>query len=181
MKVVFQTDLENGEYIGETPAQPDPLAPGNFLIPAGAYEDAPTLQQTDGKAIVRGGGGWQLVDDFRGETVYNLTTGDPLEIEILGPIPNGFSKDPRPYAPQFPQFTALEMLDLFTEEEQLTVVEATMSVPVVKLWYDRMMAATFVTYEDGRVEAGLAALIQAGLLTEQRKSEIVAAMQPEHA
>lgn len=78
----------------------------------------------------------------------------------------------------YPQFTALEMLDLFTEPEQLAVVSATMAVPAVKLWYDRLIAATFVTYEDPRTEGGLQALVDAGLLTALRKSEIVAAMQP---
>lgn len=87
---------------------------------------------------------------------------------------------PRPPAPVvYPQFTALEMLDLFTEAEQLAVVSATMVEPAVKLWYDRLIAATFVTYEDPRTEGGLQALVDAELLTPQRKAEIVAAMQPE--
>lgn len=83
-----------------------------------------------------------------------------------------------PAPPVYPQFTALQMLDLFTEAEQLAVVEATMSVPAVKLWYDRMIAATFVTYEDPRTEGGLQALVDAELITAQRKADIVAAMQP---
>lgn len=82
---------------------------------------------------------------------------------------------PKPY----PQFTPLQLLDLFTEPEQLAVVGATMSVPAVKLWYDRLIAATFVTHEDPRTESGLQALVDAELLTPQRKSEIVAAMQPQ--
>ena len=77
----------------------------------------------------------------------------------------------------YPQFTPLEMLDLFTEDEQLAVVGATMSIPAVKLWYDRLIAATFVTYEDPRTEGGLQALVDAGLLTPERKAEIAAAMQ----
>src|SRR5690606_35624173 len=52
--------------------------------------------------------------------------------------------DPTPPPPQYPRFSALEMLDLFTEAEQLAVVSATMSVPAVKLWYDRLIAATYV-------------------------------------
>lgn len=86
---------------------------------------------------------------------------------------------PPPKEPIYPQFTALEMLDLFTEAEQLAVVGATMVEPAVKLWYDRLIAATFVTYEDPRTEGGLQALVDAELLTPQRKAEIVAAMQPE--
>lgn len=83
-----------------------------------------------------------------------------------------------PPEPEYPQFTALEMLDLFTEAEQLAVVEATMTIPAVKLWYDRLIAATFVTYADPRTEGGLQALVDAGLLDPGRKADIVAAMQP---
>lgn len=79
----------------------------------------------------------------------------------------------------WPQFTPLELLDLFTESEQLDIVAATMSVPAVKLWYDRLIAATYVTYKDPRTESGLQALVDAGLLDPERKAEIVAAMQPE--
>lgn len=85
--------------------------------------------------------------------------------------------DPSP--PEHPQFTALEMLDQFTEAEQLAVVAATMTEPAIKLWYDRLIAATYVTYEDPRTEAGLQALVDAELITSQRKAEIVAAMQPQ--
>jgi hypothetical protein len=86
---------------------------------------------------------------------------------------------PRPPVPViYPQFTALEMLDLFSEDEQLAVVGATMVEPAVKLWYDRMLGADFITYEDPRTEGGLQALVDAGLLTPERKAEISAAMQP---
>lgn len=86
---------------------------------------------------------------------------------------------PEPTPPGYPQFTALQMLDLFTEAEQLAVVQATMANAAVKLWYDRLLAADYVTYEDPRVDAGLQALVDADLLTPERKAEIVAAMQPE--
>ena len=75
------------------------------------------------------------------------------------------------------QFTSLEYLDLFTESEQLAVVSATMAVPHVKLWYDKMLAAGFITTADPRTEGGLSALVGAGLLTEDRKVEILGAMQ----
>ena len=83
--------------------------------------------------------------------------------------------DPLPPLPP-KQFTSLEYLDLFTEHEQLAVVSATMAVPQVKLWYDKMLAAGYITSADPRTEGGLAALVGAGLLTEARKVEILAAM-----
>ena len=83
--------------------------------------------------------------------------------------------DPLPPPPP-KQFTSLEYLDLFTESEQLAVVSATMAVPQVKLWYDKMLAAGYVTSADSRTEGGLVALVGAGLLTEARKVEILEAM-----
>ena len=84
--------------------------------------------------------------------------------------------DPLPPAPP-KQFTSLEFLDLFTEAEQLAIVTAANASAQVKLWYDRMLAANFITLADPRTEAGLTALVQAGLLTAERKAEIVGAMQ----
>lgn len=84
-----------------------------------------------------------------------------------------------PATPVYPVFTPLELLELFTEEEQLAVVSATMSNAAIKLWYDKLLAASFITYEDPRTEAGLQALVDNGLLTPERKAEIVAAMQPQ--
>ena len=89
-----------------------------------------------------------------------------------------FSKptsEPQPVL--YPRFTTLEMLDLFTEEEQLAVVTATLTSPPIKLWYDRLIAATYVTYEDPRTEEGLQTLVDAELITADRKKDIETAMQ----
>lgn len=84
---------------------------------------------------------------------------------------------PRPLPPPAPkQFTSLEFLDLFTDEEQLAVASAAMSTAQVKLWYDRMLAASFVSLSDPRTSAGLQALVSAGLLTQVRRNAIVATM-----
>ena len=79
-----------------------------------------------------------------------------------------------PVAPK--QLTSLEFLDLFTDAEQVAVVYSTMTSPVVKLWYDKMLAAMNITLSDPRTEAGLDALVDAGLLSVERKAEIVEAM-----
>lgn len=74
------------------------------------------------------------------------------------------------------QFTSLEFLDRFTDSEQLTVVSATMSNPVIKLWYDRLLAASFISLDDPRTEAGIDALITAELIAPERKEAL---LQPE--
>lgn len=69
--------------------------------------------------------------------------------------------------------TSLQFMDRFTEAEQLAIVSATMAVPQVKLWYDRMIAATEIVYKDTRTLGGLQALVAAGLITQARIDEIL--------
>lgn len=86
---------------------------------------------------------------------------------------------PEPAAPAtaaYPQFRGNEKLDLFTQAEQLAVVTATMTDPVVKLMYDRLLGAAYLTYEDAETEQGLQLLVDKGLLTTERKAEIVVHM-----
>lgn len=79
----------------------------------------------------------------------------------------------------YPKFYGNEKLDLFTPSEQLAVVEAAISDPVVKLMYDRLLGAAYLTYEDPETEVGLEMLVSKGLITAARKAEIVATMQPQ--
>ena len=76
-------------------------------------------------------------------------------------------------------FVGNAKLDLFTPSEQLAVVTATMTDPVVKLMYDRLLGAAFLTYEDPETEQGLQLLVVKELLTQERKTEIVMQMQPQ--
>ena len=69
--------------------------------------------------------------------------------------------------------TALEFIDRFTESEQLAIVTATMSNAQVKLWYDKLLAASSVVFADPRVSAGLDGLVAAGLISAERKAEIL--------
>ena len=81
---------------------------------------------------------------------------------------------PPPAPPK--NFTSLEFLDLFTDAEQLAVVSAAMASAQVKLWYDRMLAASFVSLSDPRTSAGLQALVTESLITQARMDAILVAM-----
>ena len=93
-------------------------------------------------------------------------------------IAEGNTPEPADPLPPLPpkQLTSLEFLDLFTEAEQLAVATAAMQSAQIKLWYDRTLAASFITLADPRTEAGLTALVDVGILTAERKAEIVEAM-----
>jgi hypothetical protein len=69
--------------------------------------------------------------------------------------------------------TSLEYIERFTEAEQLSVVTAAMSNPQLRLWYDKLMAAQEVVFTDPRLAGGLDALVTAGLITAERKMELL--------
>ena len=74
------------------------------------------------------------------------------------------------------QLSSLSFLDLFTESEQIDIATAAMSNVYAKIWYDRTLAAEFITIADPRTELGLNTLISLGFITESRKAEIMGRM-----
>lgn len=76
------------------------------------------------------------------------------------------------------RFSSLEFLERFTDEEQLAVVTATLGSAQVKLWYDKLLAAEYVDLNDPRTEAGIDALIAAGLIHAGRKTSLMEPWQP---
>lgn len=77
--------------------------------------------------------------------------------------------------PAYREMSSLDFLRLFDAERRAIKLAAMQDVDI-GIWYDDTVAAQFVTYSDSRVENGLTALVAAGLLTVERKAEIVAAM-----
>jgi hypothetical protein len=67
----------------------------------------------------------------------------------------------------------LDFMERFTDTEQLAVAEATMVNAQVKLWYDKMLAAKKVNFDDTRTQAGMTALVAAGIITAERSVEIL--------
>lgn len=83
-KTAYQTDRE-GCYIGPTDADEDPMNPGEFLAPGGAYFDAPP-ETGEREAARRVAGKWVVVADWRGFTYY-LPDGSRHVIERAGVEP----------------------------------------------------------------------------------------------
>lgn len=84
------------EYLGPSRAEPDPLEPDSWLIPACAYVDAPPVVP-NGYAAQRleDGTAWQLVIDHRG-IVYSTATGVAQQYLALGDLPDGLTTEARP-------------------------------------------------------------------------------------
>jgi hypothetical protein len=79
------------------------------------------------------------------------------------------------------QKTWLEFMDLFTPEEQITLAGAAMTTPELKLWYDRAMGATYIDLDHERTIAGMQALVDANLIIEVRRNQVLAASVPDTA
>ena len=70
--------------------------------------------------------------------------------------------------------SSLQFMDRFSEQTQLAVVTAAQSNAAVKLWYDRLLAASEVNLDSPRVAAGVHALVQAGVITQQEATAALA-------
>lgn len=98
----------------------------------------------------------------QGKKIAGDAYGNPILIDAPPPPPEYQT-----------QFDSLGFMDLFTDDEELAIVGATMQNVQIKRWYDKMLAANFVSLEDDRTIAGLDALVSAGLITPSRKAEIL--------
>lgn len=81
---VYNFNPETGLYTGSTL---EFLAKG-VGIPENSTGDAP-LPCDMGKACIFRDGGWQRVNDHRGETVYNTVTGEAMTLTLPGDYPAG--------------------------------------------------------------------------------------------
>ncbi len=136
--------------------------------------------------------------DFPEQGIFWVTLTQPPEAEggfhyeedtpVLddGVWTQSWKKEPNPVGsdPSLPdvynRYYGNNKLDLFTFEEQLAVVTATLTDPIVKLTYDRLIGSAYFTYEDPQARQGLDLLVTKGLLTEERLTEIVKTMTNGH-
>lgn len=151
---------ESGYYTGTTEVPVNPVTGKPFAInEAVATLDPLPAYSPDVERARRVDGVW---------VIESIPAPEPEPEPEVAPEPN----------PQYPRFYGNSKLDLLSPEEQMVVVTATMSDPMVKLMYDRLLGAEYLTYEDPETERGLQLLVDKGLLTQVRKMEIVAVMQP---
>lgn len=69
-----------------------------------------------------------------------------------------------------------EFLSLFTTAEQIAIKTAAMDTDnvVLALWYDKALGGASMSLDHPETEAGLSALVSAGLIDADRKAEILA-------
>lgn len=83
-------DPVSGELLGKTSADPSPLEPNVWLIPAHSTLDNPP-EPSAGLVLVRRDEAWIEVEDHRGATVYHTGTGEPHQWTLLGPLPSDYT------------------------------------------------------------------------------------------
>ena len=93
--LIFSYHPNTGEYLGMANADPSPLEPGEFLIPAYATATAiPPLDEIpQGHKLIFKEGKWEPILDMRG-TVRWLSNGQPVRIESLGIPDSGLLLEP---------------------------------------------------------------------------------------
>lgn len=95
--VVYQSHPVTGEFIGAVYADPDPMEPGNWLVPGRAVTEAPPDVEP-GFAVIHVPGVepvWTVIEDLRGE-VYDTVTGEARQWVNLGPLLEGLTTQPKP-------------------------------------------------------------------------------------
>ncbi|MFQ6333197.1 hypothetical protein [Methylophilus sp. 3sh_L] len=112
-----------------------------------------------GYAVKKNGTGWRAVDSSS-----DCTEDEFFSVAEPAPINKNEIRT---------QYSPLDFLELFTEQEQLAVVAATRESDPIKLWYDKMLASSFVDLNDKRTSAGLTALVDAGLIPQARYDQIM--------
>jgi len=69
--------------------------------------------------------------------------------------------------------SSLEFISRFSEETQLRVAKESMRDPVVKLWYDKMLAADYIDTNYPLFRSGLLEMVKKGLLTEEEARAVL--------
>ena len=92
--VIYHYHPSTGEHIGQGNADPDPLQPGKFLLPAFATADVPPATGQHEVAVF-GGVMWHVRPDYRG-TYYDTATREPKAITAIGTSPDPAWTDQAP-------------------------------------------------------------------------------------
>ncbi|MDE2101800.1 MAG: hypothetical protein KGL39_31430 [Patescibacteria group bacterium] len=116
-KTVYLYDTA-GALTGSYAAQASPLDPGKYIEPIDSTEIAPPAAGADEVAVFSGGA-WTLQPDYRGQTIYNQTTGASQEVTAIGAIPSGFGLSPPP--PTLAQAQTLQSALMKTAAQAATI------------------------------------------------------------
>lgn len=93
-KPAYSVDPVTREYVGDTVADPSPLEPGVWLLPANAFYEKPP-EAAENEVAVMTDSGWSLSPDFRGSW-YSKADGSVVILRDIGPLPENLTDIERP-------------------------------------------------------------------------------------
>lgn len=86
---IFNYDKDTGEFLSEGYAQVNPKKDGGYLFPAYSTTLVPPVLSVN-EAAIYNGEYWNIVSDYRGLDVINLSTKEISKVDYLGNIKSGF-------------------------------------------------------------------------------------------
>lgn len=111
--------------------------------------------------------------DTDGNTVA-APQGSAYVINADPPFPSwGLPDTPMPDPLPSRTLTKLEFRNRFTMDEKVAIYNAANSSVEIKIWLDDLACAELVDLYSPQTQQSVNALVQAGLITEQRKNEIL--------
>lgn len=91
---IYHYSRATGEYRGTGTADPDPLRPGGYLIPANSTTQAPPATGGNEVAVFETGQ-WVVKADYRGHVYYDTVTAEPRIVADIGKAPEpGWTIEP---------------------------------------------------------------------------------------
>ncbi|PRP72655.1 hypothetical protein BUE93_01085 [Chromobacterium amazonense] len=85
-KTVHAYHPQTGEYLGPTMADPSPLQPGVWLLPAYSTEQQPPVT-AERQAAIFSNGSWSILPDWRAVKLWSTDTAQPVQAR-LGDTPD---------------------------------------------------------------------------------------------
>lgn len=139
MKTIYNYNPETGVLIGTDVADPSPLEPGVFLIPAHATTEAPP-PCGDGQRQAFRNGGW-VIEDIPQPEPAHVPTSDEIKAGMWSRIKT--ERDRRIQSGGYKVGTKWFHSDTFSRGQQLGLVLLGANIPANLQW--KTMDGTFVT------------------------------------
>jgi len=149
--VIYSYDRVTNEYINSSTADQDPKIAGNYLLPAFSTP-IPPPPEISGYARCFLNGKWMQIPDYRGQTVYNTTTAQPLVISELGEIPDDYVATQPPLSSGVYIWKENAWTEDFLQQKErlIKTIQEIMDAKANKYSFDTILSA--VSYSNSTIE-----------------------------
>jgi len=138
-QIFYLFDAVTGEFKGPCEVEESPLDPGVFNNPTYSTQIAPPAVAVN-EIAVYASGTWSAQLDYRGQTIYNQSTGASEEVVAIGVIPVGYALTAPP--PTLAQAQASQLAIIVDAFATASVVNVTDSNGVI--WSGGMSSAVSI-------------------------------------